>query len=225
MILDMISGGSSLELIINLFVRVFIIFCVLPIHEFAHALVAQKLGDETARLKGRLTISPLAHIDWYGALLLVIAGVGWAKPVPINMRNFKMKNKKLAMALTAFAGPLSNIVVSLVFIIISISLELFAPQGDATSAIIQFFDIATGINITLAVFNLIPVPPLDGSRLITLLIPDKYYYQIMRYERYIALGFMALIIIGILDVPLSLLSNVLYEILFRIAAFPFRFFI
>lgn len=225
MILDMFSGGSSLELIINLFVRVFIIFCVLPIHEYAHALVAQKLGDNTARLSGRLTISPLAHIDWFGALLLVFAGVGWAKPVPINMRNFKMKNKKLAMAITAFAGPLSNIVMSFIFVVISIAISLFAPAGDASAAIVEFFKLATSINITLAVFNLIPVPPLDGSRLITLLVPDKYYYQIMRYERYISIGFMALIFLGILDGPLNILSSILYDIVFRLAAFPFRFFI
>lgn len=225
MILDMFSGGSSLELIINLFVRVFIIFCVLPIHEYAHALIAQKLGDETARLSGRLTISPLAHVDWYGAFLLVFAGVGWAKPVPINMRNFRMKNKKLAMAITAFAGPLSNIAMSFIFMVISIAISLFVPESNASAAIVQFFELATSINITLAVFNLIPVPPLDGSRLITLLVPDKYYYQIMRYERYIAIGFMALILLGILDGPLNILSKILYEIVFRLAAFPFRFFI
>lgn len=225
MILDMIRGGGfSVEVIIGLFVRVFVIFCVLPLHEFAHAYTSYKLGDDTARLSGRLTVAPLAHIDWFGALLMLLAGVGWAKPVPVNMRNFKMKNKKLAMAITSFAGPLSNIVMAFFFMLILSALTTFAPVTNLTQIIYSFFQVAASINVTLAVFNLIPVPPLDGSRLITLIIPDKYYYKIMQYERYIALVFMAAILFGILDKPLSLLSNGLYEVLYSAALFPFKFF-
>ncbi len=225
MIFDLIRGqGFSTDVIIGLFVRVFVIFCVLPIHEYAHAYTSYKLGDETARLSGRLTIAPLAHIDWFGALLMLLTGVGWAKPVPVNMRNFKMKNKKLAMAITSFAGPLSNIVMAFFFMLIMSALAAFAPVTNLTQIIYSFLQVAASINITLAVFNLIPVPPLDGSRLVTLVIPDRYYYKIMQYERYIALGFMVLILFGILDTPLTYLSGGLYGFIYKLASFPFKFF-
>ena len=107
MIFDLLRNGLSLELLINLCVRVFIIFCVLPIHEFAHGYVAYKLGDQTARLKGRLTMNPLAHVDPFGALMVLLVGFGYAKPVPVNMRNFKLGKRKQYMAYTAFAGPVA----------------------------------------------------------------------------------------------------------------------
>ncbi len=223
MILDIIQNGFSTSTIIGLFVRIFVIFCILPVHECAHAFVAHKLGDETAKLSGRMTLSPLAHIDPYGAILMVIAGVGWAKPVPVNMRNLKTKNKKLGMALVSFAGPVSNILMALLFMFIMCIVAVFFEVTNLTQSIYTFFYVAASLNVTLAVFNLIPVPPLDGSRLITLIIPDKYYYKIMRYERYIGIGFMVLILFGVLDVPLSYLSNFLFNGLYAIAKFPFRF--
>ncbi len=224
MILDILQNGLSLDTIIGLCVRVFMILCILPVHECAHAFAAQKLGDETARLSGRLTLSPLAHIDPFGAILMIVAGVGWAKPVPVNMYNLKTKNKKLGMAIVSFAGPLSNILMALFFLFIMNGVSTFAAVTSLTKTIYKFTYVAAVINITLAVFNLIPIPPLDGSRLITLIIPDKYYYQIMKYERYIGYAFMLLVLVGTLDVPLSYLSEYLYKGLNAVAAFPFKFF-
>ncbi|MCQ2463192.1 MAG: site-2 protease family protein [Clostridia bacterium] len=235
MIYDLIRDGFSFELVVNLLVRVFIIFCVLPIHEFAHALVSYKLGDQTARLKGRLTLSPLAHIDPFGALMIILAGFGWAKPVPVNMRNFK--NRKGYMALTALAGPVSNIIMAFVFLLIMFIiggatgslvyidgvLYTTGQEGIAYAAGI-FMMYAATININLAVFNFIPVPPLDGSRILFAILPDKYYYKIMQYERYIAIGFMVLIALGILSTPISAVSGVIYNLLEKAASFPLKFF-
>lgn len=220
----MIRNGFSTDTVISLCVRIFVIFCILPVHEFAHAYAAQKLGDETARLSGRLTLSPLAHVDPFGAILMIVAGVGWAKPVPVNMNNLKTKNKKLGMAVVSFAGPFSNVLMALFFMLVMNAVTKFAPATDLAQIIFTFLYTAASLNVTLAVFNLIPIPPLDGSRLITLLIPDKYYYKIMQYERYIGLAFMLIILLGALDVPLAYLSNVIFKGLYYVAAFPFKLF-
>lgn len=225
MIYDLIRDGFSVDLLINLCARVFIIFCVMPIHEFAHAFVANKLGDQTARLKGRLTINPLAHIDPLGALMIILAGFGWAKPVPVNMRNFK--NRKGGMALTACAGPLSNLVLAYFLLLLSyITMavgNVTSGSGGLASAIVTFLYYAASINVTLAVFNLIPVPPLDGSRIATMLIPDKYYYKIMQYERYIVIAVMALVIFGVFSRPLSFLTSKVMSLLIHLASFPLKF--
>ena len=113
MLLDLIRGGDAVDIIVGLCVSAFVVFCILPIHEFAHAWVADKMGDDTARVSGRLTLSPLAHVDWLGALMILLVGFGYAKPVPVNPYKTKLKNKKLAMALIALAGPVSNLLVAL----------------------------------------------------------------------------------------------------------------
>lgn len=225
MILDIFQNGFSVQTIISLCVRVFVIFCILPIHEFAHAYASHKLGDETAKLSGRLTVSPFAHIDPFGAILMIVAGVGWAKPVPVNMYNLKTKNKKLGMAIVSFAGPFSNILMALFFLFIMNAVGTLMPYSDLTQTIYTFVYIAASLNVRLAIFNLIPIPPLDGSRLITLIIPDKYYYQIMKYERYIGYAFMLLVLVGTLDVPLNYLSDLVFDGLNAIARFPFMFFV
>lgn len=224
MILDIFQNGFSVQTIVSLCVRVFVIFCILPIHEFAHAYASHKLGDETAKLSGRLTVSPLAHIDPFGAILMIVAGVGWAKPVPVNMYNLKTKNKKLGMAIVSFAGPFSNILMALFFLFIMNAVGVLMPYSNLTQTIYTFVYIAASLNVRLAIFNLIPIPPLDGSRLITLIIPDKYYYQIMKYERYIGYAFMLLVLVGTLDAPLNYLSDFVFDGLNAIARFPFMFF-
>ena len=224
MLLDLFRYGFSLEVVISLMASIFVVFCTLPVHEYAHALIATKLGDNTARLKGRLTLAPFAHIDPIGALMILLVGFGYAKPVPVNPRNFK--NPKAGMALTALAGPVSNILMALIFMILANGLSIiYAHTGFVfANAAVTFFVAAAGINASLAVFNLLPIPPLDGSRIVNLIIPAKYYFKIMKYERYIILGIFALIFIGVLDIPLSFLTGLLMKFVNFVARLPFMMF-
>lgn len=221
MLFSILRGASGIEIAILFLARLFVVFCTLPVHEYAHAFVADKLGDKTARLSGRLTLNPLAHIDILGAIMILFVGFGYAKPVPVNPRNFK--NPKKGMALTALAGPFSNILMAVVFMFLSNVLSLFGSSL-FVQAFYVFFSFAASINIGLAVFNLIPIPPLDGSRVLELLIPDKYYYKFAQYERYIVIVIFALIIFGVLDAPLAFLQNHLYSALNYIVSLPFRAF-
>lgn len=221
MLFSILRGASGIEIAILFLARLFVVFCTLPVHEYAHAFVADKLGDKTARLSGRLTLNPLAHIDILGAIMILFVGFGYAKPVPVNPRNFK--NSKKGMALTALAGPFSNILMAVVFMFLSNVLSLFGSSL-FVQAFYVFFSFAASINIGLAVFNLIPIPPLDGSRVLELLIPDKYYYKFAQYERYIVIVIFGLIIFGVLDAPLAFLQNHLYSALNYVVSLPFRAF-
>ncbi len=221
MLFSILRGASGIEIAILFLARLFVVFCTLPVHEYAHAFVADKLGDKTARLSGRLTLNPMAHIDILGAIMILFVGFGYAKPVPVNPRNFK--NPKKGMALTALAGPFSNILMAVVFMFLSNVLSLFGSSL-FVQAFYVFFSFAASINIGLAVFNLIPIPPLDGSRVLELLIPDKYYYKFAQYERYIVIVIFGLIVFGVLDAPLAFLQNHLYSALNYIVSLPFRAF-
>lgn len=221
MLFSILRGASGIEIAILFLARLFVVFCTLPVHEYAHAFVADKLGDKTARLSGRLTLNPMAHIDILGAIMILFVGFGYAKPVPVNPRNFK--NPKKGMALTALAGPFSNILMAVVFMFMSNVLSLFGSSL-FVQAFYVFFSFAASINIGLAVFNLIPIPPLDGSRVLELLIPDKYYYKFAQYERYIVIVIFGLIVFGVLDAPLAFLQNHLYSALNYIVSLPFRAF-
>lgn len=224
MLFDLLRDGFSVDLIINLLSRVFVVFCILPIHEFAHAWVADRLGDDTARLKGRLTIAPMAHIDLMGALLIFLAGFGYAKPVPVNPRRFK--NPRKGMALTALAGPVSNLLMAVILMFISqFGYFGFVKAGGTLLYVVyMFFYYAAFVNVSLAVFNLIPIPPLDGSRIASLLIPSKYYFKIMKYERYIILGVFALILFGVLDRPMAFVSGNIMNLIVKLTGLPFTLF-
>ena len=221
MLFDLFGGDFDvLDLIIKLFSRLFVVFCTMPIHEYAHALIATKLGDQTPRLAGRLTLNPMAHISPMGAIMIFLFGFGYAKPVSVNPRNFK--DAKKGMALTAIAGPISNLIMGFVFIVLAtIYSNLFYAETIIFSAIFSFLYFAGTINVNLAVFNLLPIPPLDGSRILQLLIPAKYYYKFLEYERYITILVFILIATGVLSGPLSAISYFIIRLFVNIASLPF----
>ena len=197
-----------------------VVFLTLPIHEFAHGFVASRLGDPTPRYQGRLTLNPFAHIDYIGALCILLFGFGWAKPVGVNPRYFK--NEKRGMALVALAGPLSNILMATVFLFLRNLLGAAFVAGFSFEAVVfiyMFLGFLAQINVYLAVFNLIPIPPLDGSKILFAFLPSKYYFKMMQYERYVFIVLMVLLWFDVLNI--SGLANVVFNFINKITGLPF----
>lgn len=202
----------STTTIMKIGVNLIVLFMVIPIHEFAHAWSATKLGDNTPRYQGRLTLNPLAHIDPLGAICMVLTGFGWGRPVQVNPLNFKKHRK--GMALTAAAGPISNLIVGLIAMIIYKLLLPFAVTSTSDGlywlVVILYYFIS--VNVGLAAFNLIPIPPLDGSKIFGYFFPkaERFFQQ---YQFYISIAFIVLVFSPILNTPLSWIQSGMFWIM------------
>jgi len=185
----------------DLLYRVPAIVLALTVHEFSHAYAAYLMGDNTARNMGRLTLNPLKHLDPIGFLCLLVAHFGWAKPVPVNPYNFEATDAKTGMLLTALAGPMSNIL----FCFISFGLISLIPTRILFSLpwVYGFLTYFGSINAALAFFNLIPVPPLDGSKVLFGFLPDRMYYAAQTLERY---GFVFLMLLVMSNIPAMIIN-------------------
>lgn len=184
----------------SMLLRVAAVLLCLVVHEVSHGLAACYLGDPTAKQSNRLSLNPLHHLDPFGLLMMVVVGFGWAKPVPVDPRYFR--RPKQGMAITALAGPVSNFVLAyLSAIVYSALCAVAVVRGETTglSLALEFFAVLVTLNIGLGIFNLIPFPPLDGSKVVAMFLPDRLYLLWMRLERYGMLVLMALLWFGVLD--------------------------
>ncbi|MEG2419902.1 MAG: site-2 protease family protein [Oscillospiraceae bacterium] len=208
-----------MNLSITLLSAVAALFCI-TFHELSHGFVAYRLGDPTAKNMGRLTFNPLKHIDPIGLLMMITVRVGWAKPVPVDMRNFK--KPKRDMAITALAGPVSNFFLSWVALLIASALfHLLTMDASWMVYVVLFFLQIAVLSVGLGVFNLIPISPLDGSKILFSFLPDRVYGTILHYERY---GMVLMVILawsGIMNGPLTFVMGGVMRFLCTISGFPF----
>ncbi|WP_298019630.1 site-2 protease family protein [uncultured Dysosmobacter sp.] len=185
--------------------RVAAVFLCLTVHETCHGLAAYVLGDPTAKSMHRLSLNPLRHIDWLGLAMMFAVGFGWAKPVPVDPRYFK--KPKQGMALTALAGPVSNFLLTCLLLAAYKAILLYGPDSAAMGILFYFLVVTARLSLGLGVFNLIPIPPLDGSKVLAVLLPDQTYGRLMRYERYGIFVLLALSFLGIGDGFMGLLIS------------------
>ena len=195
------------------------LICI-TLHELSHGFVAYRLGDPTAKMMGRLTLNPIKHIDVVGLIAMVIFKFGWAKPVPVDMRYFR--NPKRGMAITALAGPASNIVIAVIALLVYGFLYRLLSVGTVGEYVLQMIYITAYLSTALAIFNIIPIPPLDGSKVLFSVMSDDAYYRLMRYERYGMILLIVLMVTGVTGRYLQVAVGFVFNILFAAARFAFR---
>lgn len=193
-----------------------VLFC-LTVHETCHGLAALALGDPTAKQQHRLSLNPLRHIDWFGLLMMLVAGFGWARPVPVNPNYFKKPRQ--GMALTALAGPASNLLLALLLLIPARLIYTYAHYSVFNQTALDFLTSTAALSIGLGLFNLIPIPPLDGSKVLAVLLPERAYRWLMRYERFGIFALWLLVALGVGRRYMSLAISWVYTLFCRIVGF------
>ncbi len=212
MLFSILSTGDFQTALLVALLTIPTILISLSLHEAAHGFIAYKCGDPTARNLGRLTLNPFKHLDPIGTLCMLLCGYGWAKPVPVNSRYFK--KPKRGMALTALAGPVMNLILGFLgalFYAVFYRLYVGHAGNLFLYAAMLFFSYFAQLNIVYAVFNLIPIPPFDGSRVAFVFLPDKYYYGVMKYERILMIVVLIGFATGLFWTPVAKLSTLIMD--------------
>lgn len=214
LLMSLRDGAELRDILPGILFTIIVVLFSLSLHEMSHGYVAYKMGDHTARNLGRLTLNPSVHLDPIGTICMLFFGFGWAKPVPINTRNFK--NPRKGILLTAIAGPVSNLLLSFISLLVFALIVSFVPTPTFIEAdtafgekllyffveLLRYFHI---LNLYLAVFNLLPIPPLDGSKVLFMFLPAKIYFFVSRYEHIISIVLLALLYLGVLSTPISII--------------------
>lgn len=212
MLLEFIQNRSSFSVLDLLFMVIgysIIILFILPVHEFAHAWAAHLCGDDTAKWNGRLTLNPFAHLTAWGTAMLVLCGIGYAKPVPVN--SYNLRNPKRDMIFISLAGPMSNLLMAIAAAgIYKICTLVVTDIAVLSLLFLVLIRIIMSVNVGLAVFNLLPVPPLDGSRLWSSLLPRRLAFTLEQYSRQITMVLFVLLLLGVLDRPLQFLNSLFF---------------
>ena len=224
MLYQILSGNFNIvSVLMGILATTIIIMVILPFHELAHGFVAYKLGDDTAKRQGRLTFNPLAHINYMGAVCLLLVGFGWAEPVPVNY--YRLKNPKRDMALVALAGPVANLIAAVVGELLVNLFLLIVPLSNSDtvwySAVVVFFYYYVQVNVNLAVFNLIPLPPLDGSKILGAFLPEKAYQALLMNERNLSMILMILLVTNVIDKIMDVPCELLMSFVEMLAWLPF----